>query len=220
MIIVIQCAGRKQPNAGYLHHGDGRRVMFVGNPDMIPDSEKDPTLYYTSPDNIADAGHSWREELVHYNAKPSDNPLGLLQAWQLYQNEVYALLAKNYGTNQLYILSAGWGLIAADFLIPNYDITFSNQAEGFKRRRRQDRYDDFNMLQKDIEAPVVFFLSNDYTPLACRLTEGMSAPRYLFHSSKKKPEAPGFNTVQYMTQTRTNWHYQCAKDFLLGRIGI
>jgi hypothetical protein len=52
-----------------------------------------------------------------------------MPAFQLYQNEAYRRLADKVGTQKLYILSAGWGLIGAMFLTPSYDITFTAQAE-------------------------------------------------------------------------------------------
>ncbi|BAU49572.1 hypothetical protein SVA_3024 [Sulfurifustis variabilis] len=42
----------------------------------------------------------------------------------------------------VFILSAGWGLIGAAFLTPVYDITFSNSADDYKRRRRRNQFDD------------------------------------------------------------------------------
>ena len=148
MIVVIQCAASKKPDAGYLQRRDGRKVLFVADPQNAP---VDTPYAYARPDDIADTGRSWRDELLRCNDAPGNNPLGLLPAWQLYENETYALLAERYGKDRLYILTAGWGLIAADFLTPKYDITFSAQADGFKRRSKKDRYNDLCMLPVDTE---------------------------------------------------------------------
>ena len=155
MIVVIQCAASKKPDAGYLQRSDGRKVLFVADPESAP---ADTPYAYARPHDMADTGYSWRDELVRYNDAPGNNPLGLLPAWQLYENETYALLAERYGTDRLYILSAGWGLISADFLTPKYDITFSAQADAYKRRRKKDRYNDLRMLPVDTEEPVVFLV--------------------------------------------------------------
>jgi len=40
------------------------------------------------------------------------NPLGLCPAYQLYENKTYGRLAARFGLGNLFILSAGWGLIA------------------------------------------------------------------------------------------------------------
>ncbi|WP_212635146.1 hypothetical protein [Aliiruegeria lutimaris] len=175
---------------------------------------------YAHPDETADTGSSWRDELLKYNDAPGNNPLGLLPAWQLYQNETYSLLANRYGLGSLYILSAGWGLIAADFLTPKYDITFSAQADAYKRRRKKDQYHDLNMLPVETDEPVVFFVSKEYIPLACSLTKDLRTDRHIFFSSKVAPNAPGCILRKYETRTRTNWQYECAKAFMGGKVGI
>ena len=118
--------------------------MFVAKPDAAPPSE---SQVYARPDDVSDTGKSWRTVLQEYNAVPGDNPLGLLPAWQLYKNSTYNILADHCGPDRLYILSAGWGLIRADFLTPNYDITFSKarNVEPFKRRGHHETYDDFKL---------------------------------------------------------------------------
>ena len=221
MIVVIQCAATKKPEAGFLQRNDGQKVMFVASPENTP---ADTQYSFAHPDDTADTGNSWRDEVLRYNDKyntdPGNNPFGLLPACQLYENKTYGMLAKRYGKQRLYILSAGWGLIAADFLTPAYDITFSGSADVFKRRQKKDRYNDLRMLSADNEEPVVFFVSKAYVSLACKLTESINSPKYLFYNSKEAPEAPGCHLVKYQTRTRTNWHYQCAKDFIHGKIGI
>ena len=91
--------------------------------------------------------------------------MGLLPAWQLYDRPVYRELVHALGAENVLILSAGWGLLSADFLTPNYDITFSTTAERYKRRRVRDRYRDFCMLSGDRIEPVVFLGGKDYVPL-------------------------------------------------------
>ena len=61
------------------------------------------------------------------------SPFGLLPAYQLYENSTYNRLVDRFGLSNVYILSAGWGLIPADFLTPHYDITFSASADAYKR---------------------------------------------------------------------------------------
>ena len=217
MIVIIQCAATKKPGAGYLQRRDGQEVIFVADPENAP---ADTQYSYARPDDTADTGNSWRDELLKYNAAPGNNPLGLLPAWRLYENRTYEMLADRYGLERLYILSAGWGLIAADFLTPAYDITFSVSADAYKRRRKKDCYDDLRMLPADSEEPVVFFVSKAYVSLACKLIERINSPKYLFYNSKKAPEAPGCQLKKYVTRTRTNWQYECAKAFIEDKIGI
>ena len=218
MIIVIQCAARKQDHAGHLRARDGRNVMFVARPDAAPAGSGQ---LYARPDDVADTGKSWRTVLQEYNeefnAVPGTNPHCLLPAWQLYKNPAYRFLADRCGTDRLYILSAGWGLVRADFLTPNYDITFS-QAESFKRRGRREDFADFS-LPPGIEDDIVFFGGRAYVELFCRLTTDARGHRTIFYAGRVLGEdvAPGCTRRRYERRF-TNWHYQCAKHYVEGRL--
>lgn len=72
---------------------------------------------------MSDTGMSWRQVLLKYNAHPENNPWGLYPACQLYKKPAFERLAKKFGMQNVFILSAGWGLISADFLTAMYDIT-------------------------------------------------------------------------------------------------
>ena len=61
-------------------------------------------------------------------------------------------------------------MIAADFLTPDYDITFSGSADAYVRRGKKDRYKDFCMLPADTVDDIVFFGGKDYLPLFAKLT--------------------------------------------------
>lgn len=217
MIVVLQCAARKHPQAGCMRLRDGRRVMFVADPARAPAKMG---YVFAHPDEMTDSGGSWREELSRYNADPGDNPLGLMPAWQLYENKTYGLLAERFQLQNFYILSAGWGLIRAEFLTPAYDITFSMSADNDKRRRPRDAYADFRALPTNTTEPVVFFVSKEYVRLACELTEAVEGPRFMFYNSAQAPDAPGVELIRYVTRTRTNWQYGCAKAFAEGIISL
>ena len=229
VIVVMLCAGRKQPDAGHLRRGDGRKVMFVARSHPAP---ADDGLVYARPDDTADSGISWRKELLSYNQRyqaTGDNPLGLLPAWNLYRNrtypQLYRQLWEKYGPDNLYILSAGWGLIRADFLTPAYDITFSSSARGAtahqRRGKRDIYYDDWRMLPADTDKPVVFFGGQEYARFFGELTGGMRPDlRYVFYNARAAPSVPGCRVIKYDTRQTTNWHYAAARDFMNGRIGI
>ena len=217
MKIVIQCAGRKKREAGYLKSLDGRRVCFLAYPEYAPENGD---IIYARPDDLSDTGRTWRDELLFYNENPGNNPLGLLPAWKLYEDSTYGELAQKYGTENLYILSAGWGLISANFLTPKYNITFSSKGERHVRRNAEDQYKDFSMLSMNKGEPVVFFTCGPYVKQACELTKNYKGPRHLFYNSKNLPDAPNCNLHRYKTNRRTNWHYECAKAFIDGKIGI
>ena len=217
MKIVIQCAASKAPNAGYLTRSDGKPVLFVAKPEQAPVSDK---YIYARPDDSAEEGETWRQLLLDYNKHPITNPLKLNPAYLLYNNPTYDLLVKQYGSDNVFILSAGWGLITAEFLTPKYDITFSPSAENYKRRRKQDHYHDLCLLPNDSDDDLVFFGGKDYLPLFCELTRKYQGHRLVFYNSAVQPNAPGCTLIRYQTSTRTNWHYPCAKDFMYGNIGI
>lgn len=211
MIVVIQCAASKQVAAGHLLTRDGRRVMFVAQPNLAPSSD---SVLFARPDDASDIEGTWRDELMRYNANSSDNFLGLLPAAGLYTHPTYRNLATKIGYGRLFILSAGWGLLPASFLTPNYDITFSIQAEPYKRRRRTDFYSDFSAFTGGEEDQMIFFGGKDYVPLFAKLTEMHAGPKTVFFNSQHPPLAPGCHLERFITTTRTNWHYECAEDWL------
>ena len=217
MIIVIQCAARKQETAGHLILGDGRKVFFVADPNCAPPST---AHVYARPDEMSETGLSWREQLLKYNQETVENELGLCRAIELYANPSYEKLASSMGAPNVYILSAGWGLIRGDFFTPNYDITFSAAAESFKRRKGNDAYRDLMMVPEQNTEPIVFFGGKDYVPLFCALTKSTKARRTIYFNSGNSPLAPGCSLVRYETTTRTNWHYQCLNEFLDDNIGL
>jgi hypothetical protein len=211
--IVIQCAARKDPSAGHLRAPDGRDVLFVAQPTLAPPA----TAHYARPDDVSDDGRTWRERLLACNAI-ADNSLNLLPAFRLYTHDSYRALADRFGLDRLFILSAGWGLIAANFLTPGYDITFTTSADEWKRRRKGDHYEDFQMLPDD-EGLIAFVGGKDYLPLFAELTAPLGAGKVVFFNSRTPPKLPhGFQTIRYRTTTRTNWHYECARDLAAGRL--
>lgn len=214
MIVVIQCAASKRPNAGYFHANDGRKVLFVANPARAPASSD---LIYARPDDRADDGVSWREHVVRYNASPNINPFGLSPAYDLYENDAYRELVRKFGIDNTMILSAGWGLIPARFLTPRYDITFSASAVRYARRRKDEAYQDFSMPSTGANGPIVFFGGRDYVPLFAELASPTER-KIVFYNSTVPPTAPGCSLRRFHTSTRTNWHYACARAFAAGAI--
>jgi hypothetical protein len=181
--------------------------MFVAHPN---DVEAPAGQVYAHPDGISDDGRTWRERLVEYNREPGDNPLGLLPAYRLYSHPAYERLRRRVSPEDIYILSAGWGLIRGDFLTPDYDITFSGSAEPWKRRRSRDRFEDLKMLELDGADPLLFFGGKAYQPLFETLSHGYRGPRIAYYNSKDRPNIPGVELRRFETTARTNWHYQAV----------
>jgi hypothetical protein len=217
MIVVIQCAASKKSVAGRMRTSRGTPIFFVADPIAAPSI---PGQVYAHPDDASDGGLPWRKVLLRYNEAPGDNPFGLSPAYRLYENGIYERLVDRFGIQNVYILSAGWGLIAASFLTPQYDITFSQSAEGYKRRRKTDRYCDFRMLQDDTADDIVFFGGKDYLPLFCSLTNAVRSPKTAFYNSRSVPQVASCTLQRFETTTRTNWHYECANALLDGNIQL
>ena len=216
MKVVIQCAASKMSEAGYLRTADGRRVVFVAHPEAAPQS---CDIVYARPDDVAENGETWRTKLLAYNGTELNNH-GLLPAFRLYQRATYRGLAERFGRKNLFILSAGWGLITADFLTPAYDITFSASASLYKRRRTRDAFEDICQLDMSGPSDLVFLGGKAYLEMFCRLTEDYAGRRVVFFNNATTPEAPGCNLVPYRTTTRTNWYYECADSLIAGRIEV
>ena len=212
MIIVIQCAASKNRNAGRLMTSSGKPVMFVADPQGAPASHG---LVYAHPDDQLDTGVTWRQLLLKYNEHPENNPFGLYPAYRLYENKTYERLTTRFGLENVFILSAGWGLIGASFLTPQYDITFSSSAESYKRRTKRQRYGDICMLPESAD-DVVFLGGKDYLPLFCELTSSERGRKTVFYNSRTIPEAQGCRLERFETATRTNWHYECASALIEG----
>jgi hypothetical protein len=217
MMVVIQCAASKRPDAGHLITSDGRPINFVAHPELAAAEDK---IVYARPDDLAEGGMSWRTLLRKYNEQPRRNPLRLLPAYQLYENKCYRSLVNRFGVDSVFVLSAGWGLIRSDFLTPYYDITFSQSADAYKIRRKIDRYDDFRMLPNDTNGEVVFVGGKDYLPLFCKLTENSKGKRIAFFNSVNVPRFQGCEFRKFETTTRTNWHYESANALIDGKLSL
>jgi hypothetical protein len=114
MQIVIQCAGSKQ-NGGWMHSLDGQRVLFVADPSQAPAGAG---LHFAHPDDSSDrTGKSWRDVVADMNS--GVEPSELVPTSDLYANGTYRDLVSTFSAGRVYILLAGWGLVRADYLIPN-----------------------------------------------------------------------------------------------------
>ncbi len=192
-------------------------MLFVAHPEIAPEVQD---CEFAHPDDQADSGLSWRHELLKYNSQPGNNPLKLLPAWQLYENKVYTSLKIRFGIERLFILSAGWGLVPANFLLPYYDITFSPRTARYKRRGKHDLYKDFSMLPRSTEEPCVFLGGKDYVRLFCELSKDVIGPRIVFYNSLTAPEVDSCTLQLFKTRTKTNWHYECAKALVEGELEV
>jgi hypothetical protein len=217
MKVIIQCAGWKQSNAGRLKNVSGADVLFVIRPDLCP-GDGQSSIYYCRPDDPVEPGlGTWRETLVAYN-RSGENPYGLSAAADLYRPAVYRSLVSAFGRENIFILSAGWGLIRSDFLTPDYDITFSTQAPDWARRPKQlvEPLTDLNHLASSRMSPaepIHFFGGRDYLPLLRALTTGLAA-KIVVHHKGSPPAYSGFTYEAFCCNRNQNWHYAAADAFI------
>ena len=216
-VVVIQGGEEKAADAGHMVLPDGRRVMFVAEPGVAP---SEPDVAYRRPDDRADGNQTFRDALIAYNGAPADNPLGLLPAWRLYEDDAYRTLAEGVEPGNLFILSAGWGLIESDFLTPTYDITFSNGVATYKRRRPRDSYNDLRRLPSEGTSRLVFAGGADYIPLFLELTENVTTERIVFHHAGRVPLAADAQFVPVESDDNSDWHLQWALDYAAGRVTL
>ncbi|GHV27556.1 hypothetical protein AGMMS4952_09440 [Spirochaetia bacterium] len=155
-IVIMQCCAAKD-NAKYLKDG-GRDVHFVANPNC--GTEK----FYKRPDDKSLSGKTYREIV---DLQSNEN---LSEAYSIYTpnnpyKDIYKELFEKFG-KRLYILSAGWGIVRAEFKLPSYDITFNAGAGKLKHRNHSDAgYKDYNHLALDFPAnppPVICIGSHGY----------------------------------------------------------
>jgi hypothetical protein len=173
---------------------------------------------YARPDDPSDRpDFTWRQRLVAYNNE-RENPFDFLEAHCLYSPRTYRQLTSRWGAANIFILSAGWGLVRGDFRLPHYDITFSTAAERYKRRTMRDTYDDLQQLNDDDVRPILFLGCNDYLPLLEKLTGSFSGEKVLFYRSENPPKVSGWRTLHFQTKRLTNWHYGCADELLGGTL--
>jgi hypothetical protein len=221
MNIVIQCAGKKHPGpqgSGLRRPSDNLPGKFVARPDLAP---RNATLAYARPDDIYDSTLTWRQVLHEYNSMHGTNPSRLAQAHELYAQTAYGALTRRFGTHRVFILSAGWGLIPASFLTPDYDITFSaaaNVPPHARRSKSKCHYNDFQLMPDDGDE-IVFLGGKDYLPMFCDLTQSLKGMKKVyFNSHLEPPLGRDFSCERFTTTRRTNWHYECANALIDGTL--
>ena len=175
---------------------------------------------------------TWRQKLDDYNQRyqhTGENPWRLLPASRLYTpkepySNIYSKLVERFRPENVYILSAGWGLIGSNFLTPIYSVTYSSSAKSENRRRGKDVFRDFNHLAEqadETDKPIVFIGGGNYVRQFCKLTETFSRPKIVLHSGQRPSLPPDYTPIEYIGDgSNYTWVYRCALDFIGGNIAI
>ena len=208
MKIVIQCANSKSKNATRI----ADKIEFVGKPETKSQFRPD--------DNVPNSLKSWRDYLTSYNRNykiNGDNKWKLLKAWELYKNKVYKQVIDKIGEEDVFILSAGWGLVKSDFLLPSYNVTFSNSAPKIYRRKPIDVYNDYNQLTAGYTSGevILFFGGGSYLKQFYELTKDIANKDIIiYHATDNIVKHPEYSYKKY-PRCFTNWHYQAIIEDLL-----
>ena len=222
MKIVMPCCATKNDIKWVLN---GREIKFIAHPELEPTQSS--KLYCKPDDKIIDdialySGETWRDRIKAINQKRIDTD-EFLKAADLYKPRIYKKLVDEYGWENVFILSAGWGIIRSNYRIPSYDITFSSSAKECKRRKKEDNYDDSNHLKDyfdkngDGREKIYFFGPHGYLPLYYKLTKNISAKKIIYKKGGIK-QYNDYKYIEYVSTQRTNWHYACAEKFIAGTI--
>jgi hypothetical protein len=196
-VVIIQCASAKH---GSKHW---QEKHFVAHP--VCDNQVRPD---DSTTNLKT--ETWRDVVLRQNSP------GLMMAYRLYKPKIYQQLASAVGTENLYLLSAGWGLVNSAFMLPPYDITFSAGAQKLNKRLKTDRYKDFKQLRTR-QTEILFFGTPSYYDLLQDCVGPDKRLTVYKRNSTPSPPRDHFICKEYRTTIATNWHYQCARDWLTSR---
>ena len=211
--VVIQCAGRKH-DWSYLRSNDGKRVEFVAHPGDAPPAQG---IRYAHPDDLSDNGMKWRQRVLDYNIGRGTDLSSLEPAFRLYRARQYQDLVEEFGQTQIFVLSAGWGLVRSDFLLPHYDITFQrpeNPSESYIWRRPHDRFEDFNQLTANSDDHVIFLGGENYRHYFQAFAGVTKARKTIYFKSSFVVRQPEFDYEYFATKRNRNWHYSCADELI------
>ena len=225
MKVIIQCAASKNRDAGKLRTPAGREVVFVATPLCPP--VPSGVCCVRPDDPYGEQTMTWRDFLKRYNEE-RQNPWNLFRAADLYTPKehvfrtLYRELADTFGWKSVFILSAGWGLIRADFWTPNYNITFSKQSikkKPWAWRNADDSvriWQDFNHLQNvqiAQDEQIHFFGGKDYLPMFYALVQSVSGKKVVHHKGDVERHSC-FDYEEYRgSEKNRTWYYRAAKDF-------
>lgn len=233
MNIVIQCAASKHPGGSFKTRS-GETVCFVANPKIASELAPRPGYIYATPDDpCADApGYTWRQRLEEYVLNEPKNPLGLLDAYELYNPSfnplIYSNLAERF-REKTFILSAGWGLVQANYPIPTYNITFSSQAKKNKPWAycaSPSSYRYFQQIPAQNNDPVVFVGGRDYLPVFRSLVERLHRRTIVFakagdSAGKVRRMLPlEWEVRPFQSEHSRTWHYECAAALSSGALTL
>jgi hypothetical protein len=217
MKVIISCCSRKTGES-FTHNG--QPINFISRVNEVIEN---PGNYFHPDDLIPNENSSWRDVITQQEIRHDLNP-----AHELYQDPIYNSLFDHFGID-LFIFSAGWGLVRADYKLPRYDVTFSNRQRtpNYTRRDNNDHFNDFNqLLGLNPEEVLLFMGGMDYVMPFYGLTENMPNEKIIVYRNQNlldnlpNLDINNFQFLYYQTNRRTNWHYEFAKRLINNEIEL
>lgn len=209
--VVMMCSNKK----------NGTGTLYINEQPITFAAQINRANFEFMPDDLIEINgkETWREFITK-----NQNKL-ILKAYELYKKEEYRFLYNSF-RNNLYILSAGWGLVNSEFKLPYYDITFSQQGS-FKTKRNSNTkippiYKDYNQLIPDENDNIIYIGSKDYLGLFCKLTYNLPNRKIIYYfGTQPKIKLPNLTFVyrEFFPRNPKNnrtWFYELAKQISEG----
>jgi hypothetical protein len=217
MKVIISCCDRKNGNQ-FTHNK--KSINFISK---VNEVDSNNALYVHPDDLIPNENITWRELIALQEIRDD-----LLPTYDLYRPEIYKSLYQHLG-DDLFIFSAGWGIVRADYKLPKYNVTFSkgNNIPIYNIRNQNNIFNDFNHLENiDINELVVFIAGKEYVQPFCQLTNHLPNKKIIIYKNNavlnNNPylKSHNFKFVHYQTNRRTNWHYEFAERLINNEIEL
>jgi hypothetical protein len=221
MKVLIQCAGSKIEEASTLIR-NGQEIKFVARPTLGSDQ--------CCPWDNIDGNNSptWIDCLRSFNDNAQQGlPPGVTwgqgvptQAIHLYSDAIYERIADAVGAENVYILSAGFGLVRGTDVIPKYNITFSNANKVLLNARITSRRRiPLGTLRNEIGGAdqIHLFLTPNYISYFLGANPTFNTNRLSLHWRAGQTVPDGLEQVaiqQHVIAKRTNWQYIAADRFI------
>lgn len=217
--VVIQCAGLKVPGALTLAlNGVDRK--FVARPELAGRKGSAPW------DEIGAGNRTFidfvrdynRGDVGYYGRVAVANGGSLTAAGSLYRNRIYQELLTACSVENVYILSAGWGLVRANDEIPVYDITFSQNAQEMNRITPDDRAQHGTVRDAvDGCEEIHLFLSRSYADYWFLVFPELNGRVILHWRMGQEHPLNNVHVIEHdCGNMRTNWQNTAAGQWLNG----
>lgn len=225
--IIMMCNSGKRINSDLKFPIDSE-LNYLNHKIKFSATSNHPIHQFKPDDLIPNQIKSWRnyiEENQYVDYIP-------YMSYQLYIPRyaeyviLYEILFERFKEN-LYILSAGWGLVNATYRLPEYDITFSNSKNNYNQRKYKDNsFYDYNQLNLESDEDIVFIGSDSYIKSFLNLTIGTRNRKIIYHYGNQPdyilPDNTfiyrEYNTENYNTIPKRTWYLELAYKFADGLI--